>query len=731
MATSVIGQGVNRIDGRRKVTGHADYAVDHSLDGLVYGYGVMSTIANGKVVKIDAAEAEAAPGVIAVLHRGNTPPVYRSTNDFEAQTMVGEVRPPFEDDRVYYAGQFVALVVAKTFEQARDASPLVKVTYEEEKPQVDWTDNPKIEPQDEAKRGNPEEAFAHAAVLHEATYLTPDETHNPIEMHGAVASWEGDRLTIYSSTQGVIFERNALAMVLGVPVDRVTVLSPFLGSGFGGKLFLWPHTVLAAVASKQLNRPVKLSVTRAMMFTTVGHRPSTKQSIKLAAAKDGQLTAIQHDTVCYTSFTDNYLEDCGTTTKALYTTKNLHVAHAIARVNRGTPTAMRAPGSAPGLYALESAMDELAIRLNMDPVELRLKNIAGIEQDTGKPWSSNHLHECLQVGAEKFGWSKRNPRPGSMRKTGSDGDTIIGWGVGACSWPADRMPCSARVEFRADGTVRASCATQDIGTGTYTVIAQVVAHLTGLPLEKIDVKLGDTTLPPGPISGGSWVTASAAPAVAEATRDALKRLIAVAVDKPGPLAGAEAKSVEMKNGNVAAGGREVSFAAVLSSKRLAGIAGESNSSLGDAANKFAFRSFGAHFIEVEWEPAIARLRVARCVSVLDGGRIINPKTARNQIAGAIVMGVGMAMFEETRFDQRSGRPINSNFADYVVSTNADTPQMDITFLDYPDLHLNEFGARGIGEIGLTGLAASVANAVYHATGKRVRDLPITMEKLMA
>jgi xanthine dehydrogenase YagR molybdenum-binding subunit len=731
MATSVIGQGVNRIDGRRKVTGHADYAVDHSLDGLVYGYGVMSTIANGRVVKIDATEAEAAPGVIAVLHRGNTPPLYRSTNDFEAQTTVGEVRPPFEDDRVYYAGQFVALVVAKTFEQARDASSLVKVTYEEEKPQVNWTDNPKIEPQDEARRGNPEEAFAHAEVLHEATYLTPDETHNPIEMHGAVARWEGDRLTIYSSTQGVIFERNALAMVLGVPVDRVTVLSPFLGSGFGGKLFLWPHTVLAAVAAKQLNRPVKLSVTRAMMFTTVGHRPSTKQSIKLAATKDGQLTAIQHDTICYTSFTDNYLEDCGTTTKALYTTKNLHVAHAIARVNRGTPTAMRAPGSAPGLYALESAMDELAIKLNMDPVELRLKNIAEIEQDTGKPWSSNHLHECLQVGAEKFGWSKRNPRPGSMRKTGGDGDTIIGWGVGACSWPADRMPCSARVEFRADGTVRASCATQDIGTGTYTVIAQVVAHLTGLPLEKIDVKLGDTTLPPGPISGGSWVTASAAPAVAEATRDALKRLIAAAVDKQGPLAGAEAKSVEIKNGNLAAGDKEVSFAAVLSSKRLAGIAGESNSSLGDAANKFAFRSFGAHFIEVEWEPAIARLRVARCVSVLDGGRIINPKTARNQIAGAIVMGVGMAMFEETRFDQRSGRPINSNFADYVVSTNADTPQMDIAFLDYPDLHLNEFGARGIGEIGLTGLAASVANAVYHATGKRVRDLPITMEKLMA
>jgi xanthine dehydrogenase YagR molybdenum-binding subunit len=734
MATTVIGQSVNRIDGHKKVTGQADYAADHHLDGLVHGYGVMSTIANGRVVGIDASVAQTAPGVLAVLHHGNIAPLYRSSNDFETQTTVGEVRPPFEDDRVYYAGQFVALVVAKTFEQARDAAPLVKVSYQEEKPLVSWSDDLKVEPQDEAKRGNPDEAFAHAAadhsqVVHEATYWTPMETHNPIEMHGAVASWEGDRLTVYSSTQGVIFERNALAMVLGVPVDRVTVLSPYLGSGFGGKLFLWPHTVLAAVAAKQLQRPVKVSVTRSMMFTTVGHRPSTKQSLKLAATKDGTLTAIQHDTVCHTSFTDLYLEDCGTTTKALYTTQNLHVAHAVARVNRGTPTAMRAPGSAPGLYALESAMDELAIKLNMDPVELRLKNIAMVEQDTGKPWSSNHLHECLQVGAEKFGWSKRSAAPGSMKS----GDKILGWGVAACSWPADRQGCSARVDIRSDGTVRASCATQDIGTGTYTVIAQVVSELTGLPFEKIEVKLGDTSLPPGPISGGSWVTATVTPAVAEATRQALKRLTAIAVDKAGPLANADEKSVVAKNGKLVNtdDDKQAGFAEILASRRLASLSGEVTTSLGDAANKFGFRSFGAHFTEVEWEPAIARLRVSRCVSVLDGGRIMNPKAARNQIAGAIVMGVGMAMFEETRFDGRSGRPINNNFADYVVSTNADTPQMDITFLDYPDLHLNEFGARGIGEIGLTGLAASVANAVNHATGTRVRELPITLDKLMA
>jgi xanthine dehydrogenase YagR molybdenum-binding subunit len=729
----VIGKSVDRVDGRKKVTGAADYAADRAPEGMVHGYGVMSTVGSASAVKIDPSAALAAPGVVAVYHHGNFPKLYRSSNDWEAQTTVGEVRPPLEDDKVYYAGQYVALVVAESFEQARAASALVKVEYTDAAPVVAWTDEMKTEQQDDAKRGDPDAAFKAAEVLHEATYWTPTETHNPIEMHGAVAQWSfdperGDRLRIYSSTQGVIFERNALAEVLGVPKDRVEVLSPYLGSGFGGKLFLWPHAVLAAAAARELRRPVKVSVTRAGMFTTVGHRPVTKQTIKLAATKEGELTGISHVTVCQTSFTDTYLEDCGTTTKALYTTKNLRVTHSVARMNIGTPTAMRAPGSAPGLYALESAMDELAIKLNMDPVQLRLKNIAMIEQDTGKAWSSNHLHECLEVGAEKFGWTKRDAKPGSMR----EGDELIGWGVAACSWPADRMSCSARVEIKADGTVRASCATQDIGTGTYTVIAQVVHELTGTPFEKIEVVLGDTSLPPGPISGGSWVTATVMPAVAGATRQALERLKKVASDTDGPLAGA--KELTVANGALTdkASGKSAGFAEILQAKRLSTLQAESSTALEDeVSKKYAFRSFGAHFSEVRYDPGIGRLRVARTVSVLDGGRIVNAKTARNQIAGAVIMGVGMALFEQTIYDARSGRVVNGNFADYVVATNADHPEMDITFLDYPDLHLNEFGARGIGEIGLTGFAASVANAVYHATGKRVRDLPITIEKLLA
>jgi xanthine dehydrogenase YagR molybdenum-binding subunit len=727
-ATSVIGKSVNRVDGRKKVTGAADYAVDRVPDRMLWGYGVMSTVGSASSVKVDAAAALAAAGVVAVYHPGNFPKVYRSTNDWEGQTTVGEVRPPLEDDKVYYAGQFVALVLAESFEQARAASALVKVEYAVESPVLSWAEPLKTEPQDSAKRGDPDAAFKAAEVVHEGTYWTPTEVHNPIEMHGAVAEWSGDRLRIYSSTQGVIFERNALAEVLGVPKDRVDVLSPYLGSGFGGKLFLWPHTVLAAVAARELKRPVKVSVTRAGMFTTVGHRPVTRQTVKLGATKDGTLTAIAHDSVCHTSFTDTYLEDCGTTTKALYTTKNLRVTHAVARMNVGTPTAMRAPGSAPGLYALESAMDELAIKLEMDPVALRLKNIALIEQDTGKDWSSNHLHECLEVGAKKFGWARRNPKPGSMR----DGDELIGWGVAACSWPADRMSCSARVTLKADGGVRAACATQDIGTGTYTVIAQVVHELTGVPIEKIDVALGDTSLPPGPISGGSWVTATVMPAIAGATRAALDRLKKAASEPGGPLAGA--KEITVSEGTLVdpASGKKAGFGEILQGKRLASLQGEFSTALEDeTSKKYAFRSFGAHFSEVRYDPGIAKLRVSRTVSVLDGGRIVNAKTARNQIAGAVVMGVGMALFEEAIYDPRSGRVVNGNFADYVVATNADHPEMDITFLDYPDLHLNEFGARGIGEIGLTGFAASVANAVSHATGKRVRELPITVEKLMA
>ncbi|MHB1021836.1 MAG: xanthine dehydrogenase family protein molybdopterin-binding subunit [Acidobacteriaceae bacterium] len=730
MATSVIGQAVNRVDGRKKVSGVADYAADHNLDRMVYGYGVSSTIANGRITKMDVSAAKAAEGVLAVYYPGNAPKLYRTANSFEGGSKVGEARPPFEDSQVYYAGQFVALVIADTFEQARYAASLVKVSYEERPPLVGWTEDMKTERiGDNSKRGNPEQAFAQADVKHDETYWTPAEVHNPMEMHGAVAEWRGDQLTVHSSSQGVVVERSALAQMLGVPVANVKVLSPYIGSGFGGKLFMWPQTVLAAAAARELKRPVKLSVTRALMFTTVGHRPATKQRIRLGATKAGKLVSVQHDTVSQTSYVDTYLEGCGETTKALYSCENLGLSHAVTRVNRGTPTPMRAPGSASGLFALESAMDELAVKLKMDPVQLRILNIPEMDESRNKPWSGNHLKECLQTGMERFGWAKRNPEPGSMR----DGHEVIGWGMAACSWPAPRGGASARVEILADGTLRVASATQDIGTGTYTIMAQAASSVTGIPVEKIDVRVGDTSLPPGPMSGGSQVTATIMPAVAEASRQALAHLMRVATAKGGIFVGVDPKVLYVHQGYIInkTSGKQATFAQVLQSMNLSGIEGEATTSHNEDAQKYSFRSFGTHFVEVRWDPGISRIRVARTTSVFDAGTIVNEKTARNQITGAVIMGVGMSLFEQSIYDPRTGRVVTNNFADYIVPVHADAPVMDVAFLNIPDLHLNEFGVRGIGELGLTGFAAAAANAVYHATGKRVRDLPITLDKLMA
>ncbi len=730
MATSVIGQAVNRVDGRKKVTGGADYAVDHDLDRMVYGYGVASTIANGRIRSIDSRAAMAAEGVLAVYCPGHAPKMYRTANSFEGGSKIGENRLPFADDQVYYAGQFVALVLAETFEQARYAANLVKVSYEERPPLVNWTGNMKTERVgDNSKRGDPLQAFAQAPVQHDATYWTPAEVHNPMEMHGAVAVWRGDRLTVYSSTQGVVVERNALAQIMGVPTENVTLLSPYIGSGFGGKLFMWPQTILAAAAARELQRPVKFSVTRALMFTTVGHRPATKQRVRLGATQDGKLVAVQHDSVSQTSFVDNYLENCGEATKSLYSCKDLGLSHAVTRVNRGTPTPMRAPGAAPGLFALESAMDELAVRLKMDPVALRLKNIPETDESRGRPWSGNHMKECLQTGAERFGWAKRTPEPGSMR----DGKEILGWGVAACSWPAGRGGASVKAEILADGKLRVSSATQDIGTGTYTVMAQAASAVTGLPVDRIEVRIGDASLPPGPMSGGSQVTATIMPAVAEATRQALEHLMRAATAEGGIFQGVDPKVLYVEQGYVIdkTSGKQATFAQILQAVNVAGLEGRATTGRSPDADKYSFRAFGAHFVEVRWDPGISRIRVARTTSVLDAGTIVNAKTARNQIAGAVIMGTGMALLEQSVYDERTGRVVTDNFADYIVPVHADAPVMDVTFLNIPDLHLNEFGVRGIGELGLTGFAAAAANAVYHATGKRVRDLPITMDKLMA
>lgn len=735
--SAIIGSPLARVDGPYKTTGTARYASDYNFPGLVYAYPVTATIAHGRVTAVDSAAAERMRGVRAVLHGGNIGPLFRLAASGR-NARISESRPPFEDDVVYYWGQYVALVVADTFEQARTAAAAVKVKYDAQPVNVspvldDIEGTPKVE----SKRGNTDTAFPSAPVQIDATYVTPAETHNPMEMHATVAVWNGNKVTLYESSQGVINHLNVMAQVLGIPRENIQVISRFIGSGFGDKLFPWPHSALAAAAARKVGRPVKLTLSRHMMFYDVGHRPRTQQHMRLGATPDGKLVSLEQHYRNHTSLIDEFKENCGEATPFIYSVPNLTVTSALSRRTLGTPTPMRGPGAVPGLYAVESAMDELAVKLNMDPVELRLKNDTLVDESNGKPFSSRHLKECFEVGREKFGWAQRNPKVGSMRKPG-DNDVVLGWGMAAASWGAWRGPCEANVQLKDDGTARVSCATQDIGTGTYTVFAQVVSDKTGIPVERIEVVLGDSSLPQGPTSGGSTATATTIPAVADGAMGAVRSVIASAATSNGsPFKGRKQEELAMSEGRVhlkdqpASSG--VPYEQILKIAKVGYANGDGHSgALGSdtKANDFSTHSFGAQFVEVEWNPRIAQLRVSRVVSVIDGGRIMNMKTGTNQISGAVVMGVGMALLEQTVYDQRNGHPVNDNYAEYLVPTSADSPQIDVHFLNIPDPQMGEYGARGIGEIGLAGVAPAITAAVYHATGVRVRELPVRIEDLL-
>jgi xanthine dehydrogenase YagR molybdenum-binding subunit len=735
--TAVIGASLSRVDGPLKTTGSARYASDYNLPNMVYAVPVGATVASARILSIDTSAAEKMPGVLTILHRGNFDPVFRNASGGRNS----EQRPPFEDDTVYYWGQYVALAVAATFAQAQAAAAAVNISYAPDKFNVstDLSDPmPAIGapggPRMLSHRGDPETVFASAPVKIDYTYTTPAETHNPMEMHATTAVFDGKKFTLYESSQGVMNHLTVIAQVLGVPKENVEVISCFIGSGFGGKLFPWPHSALAAVAARRLNRPVKLTLSRKMMFANVGHRPRTQQRMRLGATPDGKLLSLSQDYRNHTSINDDIRENCGEATPFLYSTANLQVSSALVRRNVGTPTPMRGPGAVPGLFALESAMDELAIKLNKDPVQLRISLDTLIDEEKNKPFSSRHLKECLEVGSKKFGWDKRTPAVGSMRK----GDLILGWGVAAASWSAGRGVAEASVSLNADGSARVSSGSQDPGTGTYTVIAQIVSDKTGIPIARIQSVLGSSSLPPGPTSGGSTATATIIPAVAQAAVNAIKVVLTTAGSTKGsPFEGKEPADLVMSSGLVHLKGQSpdsgVPFQEILKLGNLASANGEGKTggygSDTDGKN-FSSHSFGAQFVEVEWDPGICHLRVSRVVSVVDAGRIINTKTARNQMAGAVVMGIGMGLLEATTYDPRNGHPINDNFADYVVPTSADDPEVDVTFLDIPDPMIGEYGARGIGEIGLAGVAPAITAAVYHATGVRVRDLPVRIEDLI-
>jgi xanthine dehydrogenase YagR molybdenum-binding subunit len=719
-AMTIIGKARPRIDGPRKVTGAAKYTSDHGFPGMLYAVPVGATIASGTIASIDTARARQMPGVRAVFKHGDLK-IARISPDFMAMYYTDEPRPPLDDDTVRYFGQYVALVVADTFEQAKAAADAVAHLLAARETKV------------ESERGDAVAGLAGAPVTIDVAYGIATETHNPIETHASIAVPDGDTLTLYETTQGVVNHRNVVADMLGLARDKVRVVSRFLGSGFGNKLFPWSQSPLAGAAARALGKPVKLVLSRPMMFHSVGHRPRTEQRMRIGATKDGKLVSLQHDYVNATSILDDYVENCGEATPHMYSVPNLRVTSGIARRNIGTPTSMRGPGAVPGLFALESAMDELAIKLGIDPVQLRMLNEPAVDEGNGLPFSSRHFQECMTLGAEKFGWSRRDPKVGAMQRDG----LTLGWGMAACSWLAARFNCSAAIELRDDGTVRVASAVQDIGTGTYTAMAQMAAELLGVDVEKVEVVLGDTDLPAGPVSGGSMLTSSLIPAIINAVAAAGGKLMAaLAASNSSPFGGAKADSLRFDRGRLtagAAGGASLRFDEALRAAGLASISAEGSSDgtfPPPTPPKFSSHSFGAHFVEVTWQAEIARLRVSRMVSVIDAGRMINPLAARNQIEGALVMGIGMALFEGTEYDPQNGAPMNASLADYVVPVNADVPAIEVHFVEHPDLEQNAFGARGVGEIGLAGTAAAITNAVHHATGMRCRELPLRIEDLL-
>lgn len=731
--TKVIGKPMNRVDGRLKVTGGARYSAEIPATKLAYAVTIPSAIAKGKIAQIDTRAASAVPGVLAVI-------THLNAQKLDGKAGGGRHLLLLQDNIVRYSRQHIGVVVADTLESATHAASLVQVRYDQDKPTTEMEANlgsavpptsklPRNQSVD-SSRGNLAQGLDQAAVKIEQTYTTPVENHNPMEPHATTAVWEGERLTLYDATQGIFQAQKKVAGTLGIPPSNVRIISDFVGGGFGCKGSAWSHVVLAAMAAKQVGRPVKLVLARQQMFGPVGFRPQTIQQVTLGATRDGKLTAIRHAGTSQTSTFDEFVEPVAKSTRMLYGCANVETAHRLVPLDIGTPTFMRAPGEASGSFALESAMDELAYALKIDPIEVRLRNYADVDPDKQLPWSSKSLKECYRLGAEKFGWQKRTPTPGSMR----DGRYLVGWGMATATYPTNRSPASAVARLLADGTGVVQAGSQDIGTGTYTVMTQVAAEILGLPVEKIRFQLGDTNMPETPNSGGSQTAASVSSAVHLAAVALRSKVLQLALaDKASPLYGANEQDVATLDGRFLLKGNSSkgeTYESILARHGMKMIEARADAKPGEEKEKFSMHSFGAQFAEVRIDPDLGEVRVSRFVGAYGVGRILNAKTAHSQLLGGIVYGVGMALMEHTVTDRNLGRVMTADLAEYHVPVNADIPPIEVFFVDEQDPHINPLGVKGIGEIGITGVAAAIANAVYHATGKRIRDLPITLDKLL-
>jgi xanthine dehydrogenase YagR molybdenum-binding subunit len=724
-----------RYDGIAKVTGRAKYAAEFPVKDPAYALIVQSTIPNGSVAAIDQSAAMRAPGVLTIMTPFNAPKLPSP-----------KIQPPasrhitlLQETAVFYSGQPIAVVVANSLEQARFAATLLKISYKQEPAKLDFTGRrsearpprqPGREPAD-STRGDIAASFAKSPVKVEETYTTPIQNHNPMEPHATIASWDGDKLHLYDSTQYITGVKQTAARSLGIPVDNVHVQCLYTGGGFGSKGSTWSHVILCAMAAKAVGRPVKLALDRTQMFGPVGARPRTVQAIKLGATADGKLLAIQHDVIVHTSVMEDFLEPSAIQTRLLYDSEANVTSHKLVEMNLGVATFQRAPGESTGTAALEVAMDELAWKLKMDPVELRLANYA--EKDPGKdrPFTNKHLREAYKEAADRFGWAKRPREIGAT----TEGNKLIGWGMATATYPANRSAAMAVCRYLPDGRGYVGCGSQDLGTGTYTIMADTAATFLGLDPHMVDAELGDSTLPKAPVSGGSQSAASIGPAIQAAAMQAKLKLCEIAVaDAASPLHGLKTEDLDVKDGKLfakASPSKSDSVVAILQRGGGKPVEATASAEPGEDHTAYTSRSFGAVFAEVAVDKDTHMVQVRRVVGAYDVGTLMNQTTGLNQLMGGIVWGVGLALHEETHIDPVYGRTVNENLAEYHVPVNADIGTIDVSVVGIADTKFNPLGARGVGEIGITGVAAAVANAIYHATGKRVRDFPITPDKLMA
>jgi xanthine dehydrogenase YagR molybdenum-binding subunit len=738
-STSYIGVPTSRVDGRVKVTGTAKYAAEYNLPGLVHGFVITSAIARGRIRRIDTRDALAVDGVLDVLTHENRPKLARSDDKYSDEVAPpGTPYRPLYDDRIRWSGQPVALVVAEDLETARYAASFVQIEYQRDEHVTDVDEEIErayVPPQERGDMGPAEdagdaaEAFAQAEIKVEAEYRTPIEHHNPMETNATTAVWEGDgEITVFDKTQGVKNSQKYVANIFGYKPEKVHVMAPYVGGAFGLLLRPGYQLPLAVMAARALKRSVRVALTRQQMFT-FSYRPATIQKLMLGARHDGTLVSWRHDTVAITSRHEDYQDNVVNWSRQLYACAASALDYKLVKLDLATPCDMRAPGGATGVYAIECAMDELAYAAGVDPLELRLKNYSDRDQAEDKPYTSKELRACYRQGAEKFGWSQRSHAPRSMR----EGNELVGWGMATGIWEAMQMKASARVALGMNGDVEIASAFADIGTGTYTIATQLAAEMLGVPIYNVATRLSDSRLPNAPVEGGSWTAASLGSAVQQACAGVQRELLRLAQEiQNSPLADASLDDVVFAEGHIRAKADPARAVAIADAMRAANserIVQEATAepSEDDSHSKF---THSAIFAEVRVDEELGVIRVTRVVNAVAAGRIINPKTAGSQIMGAVVGGIGMALHEETLVDHALGRPMNHNFAEYHVPVHADIHAIDVIFVEEKDDLINPLGVKGVGEIGIVGTAAAIANAVFHATGKRVRDLPITIDKVM-